>query len=383
MNRQCRLTDTVVATCVPTHAEYSVRDTVLRGLALRVRRSGARTWILRGHGSDPTARITLGDARLLTVDQARTKARVLITTGVVPPVLPIEASPLFRDFARLHRERRGLKWKPSTLQCYDSYLRTALLPAFGRKRLIEITRVEVARWFHRYSRRTPGGANRAFDVLKEMFNRAKEWAVVPVTHANPCLRIRKNRRPPRGRLLNNDALGKLGGSLDRLFGSHPDEVDAIRLILLTGCRSGEIFRLRWSEVFADRLALADSKTGARTVRIGIPASKLLERRRPSAGSPFVFPLPRNPDKPLRGISEVWAQARAGAGLSDDIRLHDLRHTFASHAVMAGESLLITGALLGHRRAESTMRYSHLNDSFLLKAADKVGKQIHAWMAEGS
>lgn len=140
------------------------------------------------------------------------------------------------------------------------------------------------------------------------------------------------------------------------------------------------FRWCWTEVFPDRLELANSKTSARTVRIGIPASKLLERRRPSALGQFVFLLPQDPDKPLRGISEVWAQAREGAELSKDTRLHDLRHTFASHAVMAGESLLITGALLGHRRAESTMRYSHLNDSFLLRAADKVGSRIHTWMS---
>ncbi|MGQ0621393.1 MAG: tyrosine-type recombinase/integrase [Panacagrimonas sp.] len=382
MSRGRRLTDAVVAACVATSKEYSIRDAGMKGLSLRVQPSGAKTWVLRGHLPDRTRRTTVGDARLLTVDQASARAHVLLSHGEAPPPPPVEVSPRFREFAKLHRARRKDQWKKTTLQSYDSYMKSTLLPAFRRKRLSEITRATVARWFHKYSRRAPGGANRALDVLKELFNRAKEWEAVPVTYTNPCLRIKRNRRPPRGRLLNHDALTKLGAALDRYAETRPDIVDAIRLILLTGCRSGEIHRLRWVEVLPDRLELQSAKTGPRTVRIGTPALKLLERRRQSASASatYVFAHHRNSKRPLMEISETWKRIREAAGLPNDIRLHDLRHTFASHAVMNGETMLVTGALLGHRKAESTVRYAHLNDAFLLKAAEKVARQIQGWMA---
>lgn len=323
--RASRLTDALVAACVPTSKEYSVRDGGLRGLTLRVQSSGAKTWVLRGHSADPTRRITVGDASGLTVDQARARAYVLLSTGVASPPEPAQDSLTFRDFAKLHRKRRKDKWRPSSLQPYDSYVKRTLLPAFRNRPLAQITKAEVARWFHQYSRRAPGGANRALDILKEMFNSAKEWELVPLVHSNPCRGIRKNRRPPRGRLLNHEALTRLGSTLDRISDGRRNAVDAIRLILLTGCRSGEVLRLRWDECLQNRLELQSAKTGPRTVRIGVPALNILERRRQSGSAVYVFPHFRDPKRPQKDIGGIWNRIREAAALPHDIRLHDLRH----------------------------------------------------------
>ena len=240
-----------------------------------------------------------------------------------------------------------------------------------------IVTADVARWYHDYGATRPGGANRALGVLCGMFNRAKAWGLIRKDKLNPCREIIRYRSAPRGRLLNQEHLQRLGAVLDRYALIRRDQVDIIRLILLTGCRSGEIYRLRWKEVRQDRLDLEDSKTGPRTVLLGEAAHDLLRRqRRDRKGrSPFVFPSPYDPGKPRTSIAQVWYRIRAEAGLADDVRLHDLRHTYASHAVMRGETLMMAGRLLGHRTTVTTERYAHLADRFLLDAAERVATEI--------
>ena len=150
------------------------------------------------------------------------------------------------------------------------------------------------------------------------------------------------------------------------------------LILLTGCRRGEILKLRWSDVKDDRIALSDAKTGPRDVWLSEIAKDLLANLRTQTNSSLVFPDPRNPASPRRSLS-CWATLRDLAGLPKDIRLHDLRHTYASHAVLAGESLPITGALVGHKSIKSTARYTHLDPGQVREAAEDVQKQIAEWI----
>ena len=151
---------------------------------------------------------------------------------------------------------------------------------------------------------------------------------------------------------------------------------AVRLILLTGCRPGEIRRLRWGEVKPDRLALIDAKTGPRHVLLGEAARELLDRLGRSASGEWVFPG-RGGDEPLtkNHLHYFWTKARDMAGIVADARLHDLRHAHASHAVMNGESLHVAGRLLGHRGATTTNRYVHLDDVTLRQAAERVAVAI--------
>ena len=150
----------------------------------------------------------------------------------------------------------------------------------------------------------------------------------------------------------------------------------MRLLLLTGCRPGEIRCLRWSEVKADRLTLSDSKTGPRHVLLGEAARELLAGLAETATGEWVFPG-ENGDEPLdkNDLWKFWTTTRDAAGIVADARLHDLRHAHASHAVMNGESLHVAGRLLGHRRASTTNRYVHLDDATLGEAAERVALAV--------
>ena len=200
----------------------------------------------------------------------------------------------------------------------------------------------------RRSRTRPGGANRAVDMLRDLFYRARDWGLLDETAPNPAKGIKKNRQAPKGRLLNAKQLQRLGAVLDRYAVIHRDATEAIRLILLTGCRAGEILNLSWKEVKADRLKLADSKTGPRDVILGKPAILLLRRRRQHRSCDYVFPSPMYPNRPRRTIITLWHRMRREADLGG-LRLHDLRHTFASCAVMQGEGLLMTEQLARHQQ----------------------------------
>ena len=147
-----------------------------------------------------------------------------------------------------------------------------------------------------------------------------------------------------------------------------------------GCRVGEILKLQWSEVDGDRLDLADTKTGPRRVWLSQAAQTILARQ-PRATSPFVFPSPRHPDRPLSDTLCLWHRARKEAGL-DDVRLHDLRHTVASQAVARGVPLSTVARMLGHADPRMTLRYAHVGDRDLQAAAERIGKAIEAAMETG-
>ena len=209
-----------------------------------------------------------------------------------------------------------------------------------------------------------------------MFDCAIAWGHRPEAAGNPCKGIVRYRRPPRGRLLGADDLAKLGAVLRQREAENPVCVAAVRMLLPTGCRSGEIRCLRWCEVKPDRLTLIEAKTGPRHVLLGEAARELLARLAERASGEWVFPG-RDEDGPLgeNVLYHFWTTTRDAAGIVADARLHDLRHAHASHAVMNGESLHVAGRLLGHRRASTTNRYVHLDDATLSQAAERVAMAI--------
>lgn len=215
---------------------------------------------------------------------------------------------------------------------------------------------DIARFFHEYGRRKPGGANRSHDILRNMFDCAITWGHRPEAVGNPCTGTVRYRRPPRGRLLGADDLAKLGAVLRQRERKKRVCVAVVRLLLLIGCRPGEIRRLRWREVKPDRLTLIDAKAGSRHVLLGQVARELLTVIAEEASGEWVFPSSSR-DGPLsrHELFWFWTTTRDAAGIVADARLHDLRHAHASYAVMNGESLHVAGRLLGHRRASTTNR----------------------------
>ena len=359
-------------------SEIVLADARCPGLTLRVRASGARTWVLRRTIDGKQRRETLGSAAAMNVTEARTAAMRNLASFERPPTAPVAAR--FAPFAARYRAAVVDRWKPSTVAHLDTVLRAHLLPAFGATRLDAITAADVAAWFYGLSRRSPGSANRVLGTLKAMLSTARSWAELPRQAPDPTAFIRRNRPAAVGRALTLDQLTRLGEVLDRCADRFADETAMIRLILLSGCRPGEIYRLRWSEVKADRLMLSDSKTGPRSVVLARSALALFDGLRRGQGGGYVFPHPKRSDEPRRSIARCWGQVRAEARLPEGFRLHDLRHTYASQAAMTNEQRFIVSRLLGHRRISSTHRYTHVADDHLVAAADRVSTAVAALLA---
>ena len=287
-------------------------------------------------------------------------------------------APIFREFVAGPWKAAWYDGrKPATRRSRDWVLNSLLLPAFGSLRLDRIGRAGVERRFDKYSRTAPGGANMALGLLRQILKHAVACGHIAV---DPTAGIRRNPRPIPTRFLSAEEIARLHGVLDgeaERDGSRRSQADIIRLLLLTGCRKGEIVRLKWSEVGGDMLNLSDGKAGPRTVPLSGPARGIIACRRQIRG-PWVFPSPLDPGRPLSPNLPLRRLVRRKAGL-EDVRLHDLRHTFASQAVLHGVPLPVVSQLLGHRSVPMTMRCAHVADRDAEAAAERVGLALSAAM----
>lgn len=377
MKTEALLTPHMIASLKPAKKERTIYDAGCPGLALRIQPGGARTWVCWEKTDGRTRRISLGKLTDLRLESARKLYR-LRQAGVVEHPKP-SVRLTFQGLASPFVAAKQEVYAPQTLACLTSYLDTQLLPAFGAKPLHQITTPDVAAWFHGYARTRSGGANAALIHFTTIWNWGRTEGHIPRGLPNPASPLRKMARAPKGQMLNTSDLERLGAVLSRPPTRTQDAAEAVRLILLTGCRSGEILRLRWDEVTQGRLELRRTKTGPRTVILSREAEAVLKARHRRRTSDYVFPSPSDPDRPRSSITAAWTTLKEKAGLPATLRPHDLRHTYASHAVLAGESLYLTGKLLGHRATQSAERYAHLDGTTLAKAADEVGSAIAAMM----
>ena len=257
----------------------------------------------------------------------------------------------------------------------DDMLEGRILPAFGPTPLHRISARQVRDWFDAWSRTAPGGANKGLELLRQIVGFAIACGHI---ETDPTRGTKPNRRPRQTRFLSRDEIARLHRVLDDCHaGDGRAQADIIRLLLLTGCRKSEIVRLRRSEVRDGMLVLEDGKTGPRTVPLNSPARAILEHQ-PVGESPFVFPSPRDPSRPRGRDLSLWQRVRREAGI-EDVRLHDLRHTHASHAVMNGVPVPVVSRLLGHSSVGMTLRYAHLGDRDIERSAERVGQSIAALM----
>ncbi len=361
-------------------------DRSLPGFGLRIHPSGRKVWIVQARIEGRSRRIVIARHGEMELAEARRRARDMlarIRAGENPAgdIQREKETPTFREFADEYLRRSDPHWKPSGRKTVRIYLKARILPAFGKMPLDRIEPEDVAAWFDAASREKPGAANRALDILRSMMFRAEEWGLRE-RGANPCLGVRMNAKKPVARFLDTQELGRLGRALDAHEAEWPEFVAAVRLLALTGCRRSEILNLRWRDIGDDAISLKDGKTGPRTVPLG-EAARALIASLPRARNTQAFLFPpyaqgRGEWRLMARWRSVCEDARLGA-----LRLHDLRHTAASQAVMAGENLPLVGKLLGHRRHETTAGYAHLADDHLVEAAEKVGTLIAEAMHNGS
>ncbi len=378
-----RLTDAGVARLRPKEREYTLWDTGVAGLGVRVRPSGSRTLVYHRKTPDGIRKMSFGPAVLCKVEEVRRACLAAASGTEDGEDGSREAAPLFRDFvAGPWKAVRLDRCKPSTQRNYGGLLRRQLLPAFGFLLLDRITRSMVLCWFETCSRTTPGNANRVLTLLGQILNHAISCGHI---EANPARGIQRNPEARFTRFLSVEEIARLHRVLDRYADgsrSQAQQADIVRLLLLTGCRKSEILRLGRDEVKGDRLELRDSKTGPRTVLLNAPARAIVERRTEQGNGPWVFPSARDPSRPRSRELSLWNRVRREAGI-EDVRLHDLRHTVASQAVLNGVPLPVTARLLGHANVRMTMRYAHVGDREIEAAAERVGQAIEAMMGQGS
>ena len=353
-------------------------DKAVTGFGLRIHPSGRKVWIVQARIDGRSRRIVIARHGEITLAEARRRARDMlarIRAGGNPAddIQREKKTPTLRAFADEYLRRSDPHWKPSGRKTVRIYLKARILPAFGRMPLDRIGPKDVAAWFDAASKDRPGAANRAFEILRAMMNRAEEWGLRE-RGSNPCLGIAKNPRKQVARFLDADELARLGRALDANKARWPEAVAAVRLLALTGCRRSEVLDLRWRDIGEDAIMLRDSKTGPRAVPLG-EAARAHIAALPRPRDPEAFLFPRYAE--ARGQSSLiacWRAVCADAGLGR-LRLHDLRHTAASQAVMAGENLPLVGKMLGHRRHRTTAGYAHLSDEHLIEAAEQIGSIV--------
>lgn len=351
-------------------------DYVLPGFGERIHPSGRKSYVLQRTMGGQQSLITIGDAAILTERIAKDVARRLILRielGQNPADKKRRGkkTPTYTSFLRHYWEVASPTWKPSTLEIHDIYRRTHLNHAFAGKFIDEISHADAVRWHATLTRSAgPGAANRAMEILKAMFGKAEAWGYLP-EHSNPFRGVKRNKGRKIERFLSQAEMARLGDALARHRAAKPNEVAVISLLALTGCRRGEILDLTWGEVQGRKLKLTDSKTGPRVVWLGKEARAVIDRlpRRRSHELVFQFDV-----LPVSAIEWFWRMLRVEAGI-EDVRLHDLRHNYASLAARSSETLPMIGSLLGHKNYSTTARYAHLDDKTLQETADVIGDEI--------
>jgi integrase len=362
----------------PAASDVFAWDDELRGFGVRVKPSGLRSYLVQyrnAHGR--SKRMTIGEHGRLTAEEARKQAR-LILAEVDKGGDPAEARDAARKAptvtelcVRYLAEHAASRKKSRSVAGDRGMIDRFIVRALASRKVADVSHADVAR-LHHSLRQTPYQANRMLALLSKMMNLAEKWGLRP-NGTNPCRHVEKFREAKRERFLSSDELGRLGDVLVQAEQNATElasVIAAVRLLVLTGCRLSEVLTLEWQHVdFANScLRLPDSKTGAKIVHLNAPALAVLAGVERQQGSPWVI-AGAKAGTHLVNLEKPWRRIRARAGIPD-VRLHDLRHSFASVAVGLGEGLPMIGKLLGHTQTQTTARYAHLATD-PVKAAQSV------------
>jgi integrase len=403
MPSKVRITPTLLASLEPkTEGEYTVHDKAVPGFGVRVRSSGVKSFIatyrLAGGRKGPVRRYTIGPAEgTISILDARAEAKRIIAEAQLGNDPAGEKARKRREWTveelcKAYFEAGANNNKASTIGRDKGRVQRHIVPLLGKTRATEVTQADVERMARaivqgktaidvRTKKRGraivrggEGAARRVVGLLGSIFS----FAVRQQIRAdNPARGIRRGRDKKMERFLSPAEMVKLGDALraSEAEGLNPKALNIIRLLVFTGARKSEIAALKWSEVDLERglLALSESKTGQKAIVLPAPAVAILSGLDRDEESPSVFPADEV-DGHFKGTQKIWEKVRKKAGLSD-VRLHDLRHSFASAALASGAALPVIGKLLGHGSVQTTARYAHLADDPVRRAADRTASGI--------
>ena len=353
-------------------------DRELTGFGLRVRKSGRKNYVLQTRIDGKLRWFTIGQHGPLTPQEARTKALEILSDakkGVDPRTdTKWKVKPTMSNLGeRFLNEYVPIHCKGTTPREYGRLVRLHISPTLGELLVSEIQRKDIAA-LHHGLRERPYQANRVLAVVSKMLSLAEMWNWRP-DGSNPCRNIKHYKEHKRERFLSEKEFEELGKVLREAEDEMPAAVAAFRLLLLTGCRLSEIRDLEWDHVKEDHIQLPDSKTGKRIVPLGPEARAVLAAIPRQDDNPWVI-VGRMPGTHLTDLQRPWRRIRKRANL-EDVRIHDIRHSFASRALALGESLTMIGKLLGHTQVQTTARYAHLARESIQSAASRVTGSIGA------
>lgn len=391
--------------CKPRAKMYEVTCDALPGFILRVLPSGKKVALVRYRVEGRDRRIKIGQLGAgLSIEEARRQAAVMLASiaageSVEAPPSPPAASraaprkqeepasstvvTLAELVARFIRVHVDVHLKPGTADRYRHILKTVIVPAFGERDFRSIRRAEVQE-LHASMRDRPGAANNVLAVLSSLYGRILEdWEMAEIR--NPTRGIKMFPMRKRERFLTPEERQRLHAVIEaglklpagRRGHLKIESVWALDLLALTGRRRNEILTLKWSMIDWQHslLNLPDTKTGELRVPVSARVLGLLRHIHEQTGKPRDgYVLRTYKGTRLRSINDTWMKVRAAAGL-EDVRLHDLRHSFASDALMSGVPLAVVGELLGHKQARTTQRYAHLANHVVRQALEVATERI--------
>ncbi|WP_425405178.1 tyrosine-type recombinase/integrase [Hwanghaeella sp.] len=381
-----KLSKRTVDALQPRDKDYFEWDDELPGFGIRVWPKGRKVYLIQYRDSGGrTRRKTLGKHGVVTAEETRKYARELLS-GVARGQNPSEdarrkrTAPTVAELCeRFMSEYVPSHCKASTQKEYRRNVDLFIKPRIGAMKVADVERSDIADLHHAH-RDIPYQANRTLGVLSVMFNQAEVWGLRP-EGTNPCRHVKKYEEKKRERYLSPAEFSRLGQTLSELEASGEESssaLNAIRLLILTGCRLGEIQTLKWEYVQGNRLRLPDSKTGAKTIYLSNAALDVLSSIEKLTDNPYVI-TGKKPGAHLTDLQHPWRRVRARAGL-DDVRIHDLRHSFGASAARMNEGVLMIGKLLGHSQLQTTARYAHLADDPIESAAARVSGQVATWLS---
>lgn len=385
---KCKLTKRIVEGIQPDEStRLVVWDTEVRGFCLRIYPSGRKTYFLQYRNKNQvTHKIKIGVHGSISTELAREQARRLslsISLGEDPSAT-IEAKKNARTLMHLAEEylksHAKIKKTPKGYKEDEYFLNTIILKKYGRLNVEKVSTFDLQK-IHAELQETPYKANKLRDLLSKMFNLAIQWGW---RSDNPVKGVEKYKEYKRHRWLNDEEVQRLWPILDE----YPNQKvsNALRLLLLTGSRRNEVLHATWDQFDLEKAVWTKPAHTTKQRRMEhLPLSRrtidILKHMKEEATSAFLFPG-QIPGKPLQEIKKAWNTIRKKAEIPD-VRIHDLRHTHASHLVSSGLSLSIVGKLLGHTQASTTQRYAHLADEPLRQATELFGTKVGVLIAKNA
>jgi len=382
-----KLTKRVIDAAKPDpDGHYFIWCEEMPGFGIRVLKSGKKTYQVQYRKGGRTRRNSIGMHGTVTPDQARKHAKDLLGR-VAKGENPAEERAKHRGGSnvaaaceRFMTEYVPIHCKESTAKEYRRAVDLFIKPAIGTRKIIDVERTDIANLHLKY-RDKPYQANRTLGVLSVIFNQCEIWGLRP-DGSNPCRHVKKYTEKKRERFLSEEELKRLWQTLDQCEKEGTESTSAcncFRLLILTGCRLGEIQTLKWDYIKDDGMHLPDSKTGAKKVYIGKEVHDLLSKIERIEDNPYVI-SGKIEGKHLTDLQHPWRRIRDRAELGD-LRIHDLRHSYASFGLASGLSLAEIGKLLGHSQVQTTARYAHLADEIATIAAERTTTSISNFITQ--